>query len=908
MDEQSLPLPPTHLYTWVDVELHLADLATAGWPPWLLEARAFWDALELEVATGTSGETAIGWLEAAFGPGSMDRDQTALVLDSGTAKEVGRKRLLPVVLSATQSPPKVRRPPTLADRRVVADLQHSLAPPATPLPRNVQIVAFHSFKGGVGRTVQALALAEALTARGLRVLVADADLEAPGITWMLEAQGRRLDFAFDDFLALLHGSQDGRPTEAVDLGALGLANQLIGGIYVMPATRNSTRIRPTRIAPSDLFTQGRSQYFLTESISELTAALACDVAIVDLRAGISELAAPILLDPRITRVFVTSLSDQSVRGTTKFIREVGRLSPVRRGLDPNAIAIVTQFTESDHDVRLREAAAEIRDALSFARVGAEADPADDVDDTRSVDVDVVAQPLVVPFDSRLLVLPAAWDAVTSAVRAAGVPDRLRRFADDIALLARPSTPPQAADVEPVGLRDRRQRLAEFAGGSVHAETAEAGEFLVTESLGNLVSAHKTEVPIAVVVGAKGSGKTFTFLQMCLREDWTTFAKAARVLGARVDSRLVPVFTSNNLSTHLRQRLEDIKLSAASGTTVVGRLELQDVIKDAVASDSAADSEWRRHWLVTLARSIGVDSQPSTVEADLTKVASEASRIFVIDGLEDMFQSFTTSDREQQALRVLLQDTMEWMRSLRTGSLGLIVFVRRDLVQWAVRQNTRQLVARYADYELRWNAEEALRLALWTCAKAGVIADLVDTDIVSATPEQLTVRLREIWGEKLGTERSREARSDQWFLAALSDFNQQIQARDIVSFLGEAARLSVADSRWSDRLLTPQAMRAALLECSRAKIDAIGDENPRVGELLSKLRDLPSDLKRIPFEPDVVRLTAEELEILEASGVVFREVDQYWIPEIFRHGLGFKAVGRPRILAVANLVRLRNNLN
>ena len=71
----------------------------------------------------------------------------------------------------------------------------------------------------MGRTLHAIALADAVAREGGRVLLIDADLEAPGITWMFAGHGKRVDFSYEDFLALLHASADGRPDEAVSLGA-----------------------------------------------------------------------------------------------------------------------------------------------------------------------------------------------------------------------------------------------------------------------------------------------------------------------------------------------------------------------------------------------------------------------------------------------------------------------------------------------------------------------------------------------------------------------------------------------------------------------------------------------------------------------------------------------------------------
>ncbi|WP_320065108.1 hypothetical protein [Micromonospora sp. RTGN7] len=80
------------------------------------------------------------------------------------------------------------------------------------------------------------------------------------------------------------------------------------------------------------------------------------------------------------------------------------------------------------------------------------------------------------------------------------------------------------------------------------------------------------------------------------------------------------------------------------------------------------------------------------------------------------------------------------------------------------------------------------------------------------------------------------------------------------------------------------------------------------DLLDRLRDLDVDRKKVPFRLEAVGLSSEEARLLDTNGVVFREGDQYWIPEIFRHGLGFSVQGRPRVVAMAKLVRRRNDIS
>ncbi|TQM73425.1 KGGVGR-motif variant AAA ATPase [Thermopolyspora flexuosa] len=895
---------PEHIYTWVDVDAHLEKLALhKQWPEWLHECDAFWDGLELTVDPAVPAEEALRWLGDRFGVGSiMTGDGTpALRLDDIPGRP--SRRLLPITINHRE-PEAHRREPRWRERRIVRSLGEPLPPPESGLPHGVRMAAFHSYKGGVGRTLHAIALADAVARKGGRVLLIDADLEAPGITWMLTGHGKRVDFSYEDFLALLHASDDGRPDEAVSLGAAYLPNQTFDNVIVMPTRRSLADIAPPKIEPTDLLTADRSIYYLTESLAELAAALNASTVLIDLRAGGSELSAPVLLDPRVQRIFVTTVSDQSLYGTDRLIRELGRRAPSRKG-DPASAIIITQFREQADRSLVIEAAARLRDALAETL---KAEPSEDED--RTVDNDVAVEPTLSAFQDHLLSLPANWDAVIALARRQQLPQLLETLAQDLAppaaTAAESSDEPSQQESSKVDLARRRRQLGDFATRLVHAETADGTRFLPTESLRNLLTSHRTEPPLCVVVGAKGSGKTFTQVQMCFRGTWRDYARDVGVDNVTLDARLAPVFVSRHLQDRTSEQISEVQQLACASPDAepASQLQLRDLIDTSLRS-SLSDLEWRRVWLTCMARAVGIEASPEDVEEKLVEFARATTRIFLIDGLEDLLQDFLRNDAQRQALRVLLVDCLEWLRSLRGRPLGLIVFIRRDLVQAAIKQNHSQFLARYSDYELKWNAAEALRLALWVTQQSEALPGLAPETILQARDEDLSRQLIPVWGEKMGSPRSREARSDRWFLAALSDFNGQIQARDIVTFLAESANGSVSDTRYTDRLLIPSAMRNALVTCSEKKIEAISEESPQVGALLKRLNALEAEKKRIPFSPHSVGLSSEDLDILAANGVVFREEDQYWIPEIFRHGLSFKAVGRPKILAIANLVRQRN---
>ncbi len=908
MPDQELKVPE-HIYTWVDVDAHLAALAENNrWPSWLQECDAFWDGLEMTIAPQASPQEAVAWLGEVFGVGSttLHEGETVLKLDDVPGRPSAR--LLPISVRRRE-PETPRREPRWRERRIVRGLGEPLPCPELPFSGGVRIAALHSFKGGVGRTLHGVALADAVAQRGERVLLVDADLEAPGITWMFSAQSRRVDFGYEDFLALLHSSDDGRPDDAVRLGAAYLPNQMIGDVIVMPTRRSLLDIAPPRLEPIDLLTPDRSIYYLTESLAELAYRLGARTVLIDLRAGSSELAAPILLDPRVQRVFVTTVSDQSLYGTLRTIQELGRRAPSRTD-DPASVAVITQFREDGHRELAVSAATRLRDAISGTL---EPNPQEGED--RTVDRDVTLEPIFSVFQDRLLALPGSWDAVVDLVRRQRLAEPLAPLVEGLTVPEEQALTEQGSAAEPLRIAvdgsdviRLRGVLSEFAGRLAYAETADDTDFLPTESLRNMLVFHRTEPPLCVVTGAKGSGKTFTQLQMCFRGTWRDYARDVGVEDVTLNAPLAPVLVSKNLSESALERVGEIQRNAAvpRGAEPATQLELRDLIDHALRSQ-LTNVQWRRVWLTCMARALGIDASPENVERELADFASTNMRIFLFDGLEDLLQDLLDSDVQRQALRVLLVDCLDWLRSLRGRPLGLVIFVRRDLVQSAIRQNPGQFFARYSGYELKWNHSEALRLALWVAQRSGALSPGASGAAASMRSQDLSAALHPLWGEKMGSLKSREARSDGWFLAALSDFNEQIQARDIVTFLKESAALSMEDKN-SDRLLAPTAMRKALVQCSLDKIRAITEESPQVGELLRRLGGLPADKKRIPFSPETVELSSQELEVLADNGVVFREEDQYWIPEIFRHGLSFKATGRPKILAIANLVRRQNNLD
>jgi MinD-like ATPase involved in chromosome partitioning or flagellar assembly len=206
------------------------------------------------------------------------------------------------ILSMTM-PARIRvggRSLILLDRRMVgADW---LLPPsgANAIPR----IAFVSVKGGVGRSTALAVMAAHLSARGLRVLAIDLDLEAPGIGTMLISPDAMPKYGTLDYLVEngISGIDDDFMENMRGTSFLGSSG---GQVAVLPAFGGATIEHPAgglaKIARAYLedVQSGGGTISLTDQIREMLerfeATGAYDVVLVDGRAGLHESTAAVVL-------------------------------------------------------------------------------------------------------------------------------------------------------------------------------------------------------------------------------------------------------------------------------------------------------------------------------------------------------------------------------------------------------------------------------------------------------------------------------------------------------------------------------------------------------------------------------------------------------------------------------------
>lgn len=262
------------------------------------------------------------------------------------------------------------------------------------------------------------------------------------------------------------------------------------------------------------------------------------------------------------------------------------------------------------------------------------------------------------------------------------------------------------------------------------------------------------------------------------------------------------------------------------------------------------------------------------------------------------KTVSSNKNQQKAIEVLCQGVLNTIAS-KYENIGLIIFLRSDMAQNAITVNYEQFKQAFNYAELKWSSDEALKLAVWLVSHAVSNFYQETAPVENASQEVIDQYLEKLWGLKLGKKDSNEAYSSRWILAALSDFNGQLQARDIIRFLKYASVYNGKKPPYNDRILMPAEIRNAVSNCSKDKITEIKAEYENLKPIFEKLENLPFDKKTLPMNLEEDALTSTEEKSMIQSGYLTRDGEKLYLPEIIRHALGFRYErgARPRVLSL-----------
>lgn len=893
-------------YTWIDVQDKLDgyfDSTEAN--DWLenISFRAYWDGLTITFALPKTREDICEKLSDIFKLRFQEEaHEVYLILENSKKfpiffEEVEQDEINESIIK-----------PSLSRKSFIAPKQ-SFKNHGSPLT-NPTFFAFHSFKGGVGRTLHSIAFALQLAEKG-KVLLIDADFEAPGITWLIENR----EIALADFLAMIHGTKD--HTGVINYTAKVLKEATDNeNLFVLPAFRElSEKVSSAlEIKPEHIFKFSKDPFILSDIIEQLGIALGVDYIVMDLRAGMSELSTGWLLDPRINKVFVTTLSSQSLLGTAMMFRVLSRFEAKNNmPHQNNPFLIVSQIPKASlkeissgwtSDTGSESTLKSLRDAYaeSFINIEEYKKAYSDLTDEQILAHVLEPNALFSEEYDSLKFLPDNWVAVCESIRNVDLDKQMSVLTNFLPLNVKNETE---------SFTESRQKLIDFSENMIFAEKQDINDFLTTESIRNLANRYRTQIPITVIVGVKGSGKTFLYKQIRRLDNWKNFVE--KVIGKIPNNNalIFPVTIPSSLGENqdFIHVPSDIKAYIAYEGSNIWLEYIKPDIETTLQTNLTV-SAWRDKWLDYMAWSTGYEVGKPKVGKNFMKFleTKKIKMVGIFDGLEELFREFNTNLQQQNALIALLQDVPNWLESQPEKYLGITVFVRQDMVSAAITQNSGQFLDKYKDFELKWNIEEVLRLVNWILIKSNILNNnKITLETLSQVNEnELISSLYKLWGMKMAKDTSKEASSLNWVLGSLANLKKEIQSRDIVRFLSIAAENSKKDANspynnsYDDRILFPTSIKQAIAEVGSLKIGEVKKENEPLKKVLEKLEEKVND---IGFPSKVITIkniiNDNDIKILEDNGVMMLYNGEYYMAEIYRNGMGFtySRRGKPKVLYV-----------
>jgi MinD-like ATPase involved in chromosome partitioning or flagellar assembly len=921
------------LLTWLDVRRHIRSKTKYGTklPDSIVKIRCFSDAVEIGITNEDNLEGAKHTVKEWFGDWYLE-NESVIQLDMGDAT-------LPVEfisgeevsLTGIDVRPFWEEIAYLENSSEVEAVKANSVKLPEPYTDNPSLIAFYSFKGGVGRTLNLAAYLFALLDKAkelnksITVLVIDADLEAPGLTYWNAFEKQQPAVSFIDFLEVFHYSPIERE-KALSWFAKEVKktpkNEGGSTVYFLPACRDDKQLLDTPILPEHLVRSTDGVWEYGNAIHRLGKVVGADYVFIDLRAGLSEISSPIIFDPRIKRFLVTTINEQSVRGTSLVLNQIGKVAPSEADVDDERYY--------DPSLVINMLKEEFRKLpMYFHAYDTFRDDYNQQEEEEGLIVSSKRLEIKDAFFAEELLYVNNWEEARSKLKATSLMENARKWAE-IQSVANQSDESASTNLhsEEASTNVHREEqssleavisLRDLCRKYEYAEQGQGEDLLITEPLHNLATNFRDKLPHVLSIGAKGAGKTFNYIQLSRFKYWEKFLN-------RVDNKnhepqlrktyIFPLLESSNLQENAKIVINEARkeLQGALGENFIEfkHSEYTTRIKEALDKQNWNEPQWTEFWVREIARAISVSSN-TNIPNNLSSIDHELKNkglhiIFLFDGLEDIFRDIASSKEEQKALRALIDDLPKKLSEIRQSNLGIIIFLRRDFLKYTITQNLSQFENLYRSYDLSWDEDSFLRLVYWICSESQVI-NAKKNNIYEFSKENLKNELENLWGKKLGSDKSNEAYTASWIFAALTDFNGRLQARDIVRFLYNAAKITVDKAnelqleKWFiSRLLPPKAIRQALKPCSNKKVDEAKEEYPLFKTWVEN--ELPTHIeKKIPFAVEQFNMDQQTVRLLEEMGVIYEDKDKeeiarFYMPEIFREGLGFSGTGaRPRILAL-----------
>ncbi len=777
-----------------------------------------------------------------------------------------------------------------------------------------KVVCFYSFKGGVGRTTTMVMSAIALARQGKRVALIDFDLEAPGVSNLLQTKELPSYGVIDFLLESSIYYDEIKTTIKIDEYIYTCSSdQLVGNkqgeIYVIPAygksSDNDMDSYKRKLLRFDLNTPLYNNLktpidFLLEKIDGFVEP---DYIFIDSRSGLHQ----------VGGVTITRYADLVVMlfyGSKQNIAGMKMVLPVVKSNQKDFILVNSQVP-SNADLAQIERELFIQgayDALKLCDLAYDQESiAIDSKDADHFPIDITYTASAVFIDSTEQLVKCYADNKIEFEKLASL------IADFLYIEAAESNSPTFNNSEIIECIKSLTSTSEVP--------AAEDEFLTENDLENSfypMSAYSFifEPRKFLVLGDKGMGKTALFmvlkhnsyarkLAQFIQSDIKHYQNTSWVVGTDitknykntsnliVEKKVIRPFWLYLILKSLYENLDKSFISNIN-QNILALLQMDSLLKVVESFDS--------NILYLLGESI------ERINKNL--LDKEQSITVIYDALDRIFDEKLRG----QFLSELIQIWYDYATVLQ--AIRSKIFLRNDIFDREVLITDKVKISNYSA-NIKWEYDQLFAMVwkrlisksreFYKLYRSSIIGESTNNQseilgfVPQANEEVNRLILARIMGVKMGS--GNKTTTYNWFNYRLSDTKQQIVPRSMLGIFAEAARQeNKQKAKTSNVIIRPKSFEDALPKVSSIRVADMKEEYPKYEKLFSDLKDT---VKRSPIEEakfvEALRQAGfdkpeDEIKALMDIGIIraykrkLQDDLRYHFPDIYLNGLGLSRTG------------------
>lgn len=776
-------------------------------------------------------------------------------------------------------------------------------------PSKIPIIAFYSFKGGLGRTTSLVLTAIQLARQGKKVALLDFDLEAPGLATLFSSDFPDIeefkgvtDFIVDTMATRFESNKLEIGNYYYNINKQEIVGNLGGELMIFPAAlmnenENSYLSKFSKVNATFQSNQTSPIDILLEIIET---DLKPDFMLIDTRTGLNDLGG-LFLTRYATKSFLFFYGNrQNMFGLESILPKIKQQN--LKFYLVNSPVPASPLAEDERNYFLQHSYNLFSD-LYYE------------DDSPYINDETAPHyPIEVPYNNLAVLLNNSEKLKSLVEENSG--NNVYRTMSSLIYEEKHVTEPQEEITAEIG----KELLEGFASISPEGSSAAEYEFHTSEDLLNKFYPRKDYKFIFdrnkyLILGEKGAGKTALYAVLSNKESAIDLAAYCEINDGEMQSSTWIKGLDRTSDYPSESVFESIMNEDHKTLRNFWKLLLVKSIKNNKAI-TVYQEDWKE--FINKAKtfdSLDIDDEIKNICSDLE---NEKTYITVIYDYLDVLIREESDSRGR-----ILSALVEVWRSIQTyqSRLSTKIFMRNDIFEREVNLTDKVKLNNHIS-TISWDYDQLLNIVwkrIWQTNKLplwmkNLIRDkselITNLGIIPELTEQDNRKLLErLLGQYMGG--NNKAFPYNWILYHVSDTKKQIQPRSLLNLFGEAASVQIQNKQFTgDYPLRPASMEMAMSKVSKHRVQDIKEEYPilkgvfdnlsnyhqqfpieesTLESALSKLVDVTPELKILPI-PEIKKRLEDIGVLYEYKFTPKNKEKRYHIPDLYLIGMGLKRKG------------------